>query len=71
MQIMQQCYTGQNNEIASAHGSSWDDIPRISWAKDGFWIDQDHKFTTDEDEYLFWIPPSQIAFVMNLEDTEG
>lgn len=47
------------------------DIPELAWAKDGFWIDQDHKFTTDEDEYLFWIPPSQIAFVMNLEDTEG
>lgn len=45
------------------------DIPVITDARDGFWVDIDFKFTRD-DNARFWVPPSQIRYVERITEDE-
>lgn len=39
------------------------EIPAITDAKDGFWINAENKFTRDEDADV-WVPPAQVISVV-------
>lgn len=31
--------------------------------KDGFWVTEDFKYTYDQDDMMYWVPPHAIKYV--------
>lgn len=43
-------------------------IPNISCVKDGFWINNEKKFTFTALDQKFWIPASRILYIKKYEE---
>ena len=42
-------------------------IEWIRWVKEGFWVNENYRFTTADDA-KYWIPPSSVMFVERLSE---